>query len=174
MPGPDTTPLLPAGEQTALQQIVGTFLYYARAIDSTMLMALNSLASQQNKGTENTAKQITHFLNYCATHQDATLTFYKSDMVLYFYSDASYCSEPGARSRYGGYFYLGPNPEDPSKPPKGMPPLNGAIHIECGIMRNVLASAMESEMGELFNNCQKGASLRISLEEMKHPQPPTP
>jgi hypothetical protein len=173
-PDPDTSPLLPANEQTALQQIVGTFLYYARAIDSTMLMALNSLASQQNKGTEHTAKQITQFLNYCATHPDATLVFYKSDMVLYFYSDASYCSEPGARSRYGGFFYLGPKPLDPSKPPKSMPPLNGAIHIECGIMHNVLASAMESEMGGLFNNCQKAVPLRISLVEMKHPQPPTP
>ena len=55
-----------------------------------------------------------------------------------------------------------------------MPPLNGAIHIECGIMHNVLASAMESEMGGLFNNCQKAVPLRISLGEMKHPQPPTP
>eukprot|EP00978_Attheya_sp_CCMP212_P010326 scaffold24937_cov65-Attheya_sp.AAC.1 len=95
MPAPDTTPLLPAGEQTALQEIVGTFLYYARAIDSTMLMALNSLASQQNKGTENTAKQITHFLNYCATHQDATLTFYKSDMVLYFTAMLLIAPNPG-------------------------------------------------------------------------------
>jgi hypothetical protein len=55
-----------------------------------------------------------------------------------------------------------------------MPPLNGTIHFECGIMQNVLASAMESEMGGLFNNCQKAIPLRISLDEMKHPQPLTP
>jgi hypothetical protein len=118
------------------------FIYYAQAIDSTMLVALNSLASQQNKGTEHTMSQITQFLNYCATHPDATLVFYKSDMVLHFYSDASYCSKPGAQSRYGGFFSLESKLIDPSKPSKGMPPLNGAIHIECGIMHNVLASAM--------------------------------
>eukprot|EP00978_Attheya_sp_CCMP212_P021259 scaffold61947_cov63-Attheya_sp.AAC.5 len=29
-------------------------------------------------------------------------------------------------------------------------------------------------MGGLFNNCQKGAQLRTTAIEMKHPQPPTP
>jgi hypothetical protein len=73
----------------------------------TMCMALNSLASQHNKTrvpTKHTAKKITKFLNYCATHPDATLAFYKSNMILYFYSDASCCSKPGAHSRYGGFF----------------------------------------------------------------------
>ena len=44
-----------------LQKIVGKFLYYARAIDLTVLMALNSLAVVQTKPTLETAKQITHF-----------------------------------------------------------------------------------------------------------------
>ena len=54
-----------------LQKNVGKFLYYARAIDPTMLMALNSLAEVQNKPTVETAKQITQFLNYSTTHTDA-------------------------------------------------------------------------------------------------------
>jgi hypothetical protein len=168
---PEFSPLLPQTEQTRLQQLVGTFLYYARALDNTMLMALNSLASQQNKSTEQTAKEIVHFLNYCATHPEASILFSGSDMILYFYSDASFMSEPGARSRYGGYFFFGPKFDTP---PKHMPKANGPIHVECGIMRNVLASAMESEMGGLFKNCQKGAELRITAIEMGHDQPPTP
>ena len=41
-------------------------------------------------------------------------------------------------------------------------------------MKNVLVSAMEAELEVLFINCQRGAALRISLEEMGLQQPPTP
>ena len=54
-----------------LQKIVGKLLYHARSIDTTMLMALNSLVEVQTKQTIKTAKQITQFLNYSATHLDA-------------------------------------------------------------------------------------------------------
>ena len=33
-----------------------------------------------------------------------------------------------------------------------MPPENGPMHVECSIMRNVMASFMESELGDLFEN----------------------
>ena len=33
---------------------------------------------------------------------------------------------------------------------------------------------METELGALFVNCQRGDALRIALEEMGHHQPPTP
>jgi hypothetical protein len=35
-----------------IQQIVGSILYYARAVDMTVLMALSSIASEQMKTTE--------------------------------------------------------------------------------------------------------------------------
>ena len=55
-----------------------------------------------------------------------------------------------------------------------MPPPNGPTHIECGVLKNVLASAMEAELGSLFRNFQKGAAIRTALMEMGHPQPATP
>ena len=58
-----------------LQQICRTFLYYTRAIDYTMLHALNDLATKTRKGTQQTAKALTHFLNYCATNPDAKVTY---------------------------------------------------------------------------------------------------
>jgi hypothetical protein len=124
-----------------------------------MLMALNSLASQQKKGTEHVAKQITQFLNYYATHPNASITFHKNNMVLHFSSDASYLFEPEAHSRYRRYFFSGPKSD---KPITQMPELNGPIHIEFGIMRNVLASAMEAEMGGLFKIFRTGAELETS------------
>jgi hypothetical protein len=56
-----------------VQQVVGTFLYYARAINSTAMVAINSISCEPAKATENTAKKVTRLLNYFATHPDATL-----------------------------------------------------------------------------------------------------
>ena len=41
---PDTSPLLPPLEIKHIQSIIGSFLYYARALDSTMLPALNEIS----------------------------------------------------------------------------------------------------------------------------------
>jgi hypothetical protein len=67
---------------------VGTLLYYARAIDCTMLVALGTLATA--KTTLDTAQGLTQLLNYAATHPDATLKYIASDMILHVHSDASY------------------------------------------------------------------------------------
>ena len=42
----DSTEPLPAAGITLVQQVVGTFLFYARAVDNTMLVALGSFAAQ--------------------------------------------------------------------------------------------------------------------------------
>ena len=42
---PDGTSLLEKDSKTFVQQVTGTFLYYARAVDSTILVALSALAS---------------------------------------------------------------------------------------------------------------------------------
>jgi hypothetical protein len=47
----DTSAPLDAGRITRIQEIIGTLLYYAQAIDSTMLVAFGTLASQQSTGT---------------------------------------------------------------------------------------------------------------------------
>ncbi len=43
----DTSPLLDATGKRCIQQIVGSFLYYARAVDPTILMALSAIAAQR-------------------------------------------------------------------------------------------------------------------------------
>jgi hypothetical protein len=49
----DTSRPLNSTEIHRLQQIIGVFLYYARAVDPTMLCPLNKFASLQAKGTKN-------------------------------------------------------------------------------------------------------------------------
>ena len=41
-----------------IERVVGKFLYYARAIDNTMLHALNNIASSKSKGTQTTSLKI--------------------------------------------------------------------------------------------------------------------
>ena len=84
-------------------------------------MALNSLAVVETNPTIETKKQMIQFLNYTVTHPDAIMEYRKSVMILHIYLDASYISEPEARSRSGGYFFLGPKSNTPiSKCPRRM------------------------------------------------------
>ena len=93
----DDSALLNKALITRLQEIVGTLLHCARAVNNTMLVALSTLGSAQSKGTEKTMEAAVHLLNYAATHPDAKVRFRASDMVLHIHSDASYLSEPEAK-----------------------------------------------------------------------------
>ena len=166
---PDTSPPLSEDEKKQVQRVVGSILYYARAVDLTVLMALSTIASEQSKGTQQTMQRCKQLLDYLATHPDATVRFHASDMILNIHSDASYLSEKNAHSRACGHFFMGWKP-DPTKPIK----LNGAFFTLCSILRFVVASAAEAELGALFLNCKQAAIFRVTLEEMGHPQPPIP
>ncbi len=52
----DDSPLLNKAGKKRIQLVVGSFLYYARAVDPTILMALSNIATQQAAPTENTKK----------------------------------------------------------------------------------------------------------------------
>ena len=95
-------------------------------------------------------------------------------MILHIDSDASYLSDPRARSRTGGNYYLSSLPTNPKKYPHLPPPANGPIHRECRILKHVVASAAEAEVGGLFHNKQTAIPLRITLHELGVIQPPTP
>ena len=169
----DTTETaLPADGKKLIQQIVGTLLYYALAVDATLLVALGSIASQQSKPTERTMSEVTWLLDYCATHPEATIRYNASGMVLWTDSDASYLSESQARSRAGGFHFLSDAPDN--NPPREDPPKNGLIHALATIIKAVVGSAMEAEIAAAYENAKQACPIRITLEEMGHPQPPTP
>jgi hypothetical protein len=125
----DNSLLLDDAGKKQIQRIVGSFLYYAQAVDPTILMALSDIATQQAAPTENTMKCVNQFLDYMWMHPDAIIRYHASDIILNVHSDASYLSAHKARSRAGGYFFLGSIPQD-GNPIK----LSGAIHITCTIL----------------------------------------
>ena len=129
----DISQLAAKEEKTFIQQVVGTFLYYGRAVDGTMLTALSVIASEQASPTENTLKKARKFMDYAAMHPDAVLTYRSSDMCLAVHSDASYLSKPKARSRAGGHFFLASNVPIPAN--------NGAVLNTANLIKTVVSSA---------------------------------
>jgi hypothetical protein len=63
-----TSPALSDKDVNTLKQLTGTLLYYARAVDPTLMMPINVLASEQSNATEVTADKVTKLLNYGNTH----------------------------------------------------------------------------------------------------------
>jgi hypothetical protein len=51
---------------------------------------------------------------------------------------------------------------------------NGVILIISKVLKHVMSSAAEAEIGAVFINAKEGAGLRTKLEELGHTQPPTP
>jgi hypothetical protein len=160
----DETPPLTEKQCLTIQKVTGSILYYARAVDPTVLMYI---ATEQTKATEKTQAATNQLLDYLATHPDATIIYHASDMILHIHNDASYMSVSNARSLLGGLFFLGnKSPEQDT--------LNGSILNVASIIKNVVASAAESEVGACFHNAQSGAPLRVTLTELGHTHPPTP
>ena len=76
-------------------------------------------------------------------------------MILHVESDASYLSISKARSRVGVYQYLISPSNNPNLPPTETSPMNGPLRAVCNILRNVMASAANAEVGGLFVNGQE-------------------
>eukprot|EP00804_Cyclotella_cryptica_P021026 CCRYP_019778-RC/>CCRYP_019778-RC protein AED:0.43 eAED:0.43 QI:0/-1/0/1/-1/0/1/0/185 len=99
LPDNDTSPPLDAAGIKRIQGIVGSLLYYARAVDNKLLVALSTISSQQTAATQNTAAAVHQLLDYVATYPNDGITHRASSMILAAHSDASYLTEPGSRSR---------------------------------------------------------------------------
>jgi hypothetical protein len=146
----NATNLLSKEEKKYVQQVLGTFLYYGRAAEPT----------------EETMANIKLFLNYVASHQDTILTYQASDMVLIVHSNASYLSDPKAQSRAGGHFFMSSDVTNPHN--------NGAVLNIVQLIKAVMSSAAEAELGALYINAREAVPMRQLLTEMGHIQPHTP
>jgi hypothetical protein len=161
----DTDPLSPTDIKT-LQEIVGSMLYYARAVDPTMLTTTNNIASQQALPTQAVKAQAIKLLQYAAAYPNNAIVYKKSKMHVILQVDASYLSRSNARSVAGGVAYFG-DANDPTTE-------NGMIYAISSIIDVVVASAGEAEYGAAFLFAQQGVGLRNIAIALGHKQPPTP
>jgi hypothetical protein len=98
-------------------------------------------------------------------------------MILHIESNAFYLTAPKACSRAAGYHFLSSRPQDPTKLPQPddrLPPSNGASNIFCQILCEVVFSAAKPKVAIIFHNGKKACPIHVCLEELGHPQPPTP
>ena len=160
------SPPLDARNKKFIQQVCGKLLFLARAVDSTLLTPISAIAAQCAEPTEETMRQTKQLLDYIASQEEAVITYNKSSMILAVHSDASYLSEPKARSRAGGHFFLSHDTDNP--------PNNGGILNIAHIIKHVMSSATEAELAALYIMAREAIYIRIILEEMGHKQPPTP
>ncbi len=166
---PNQSPHLDEEGNQRVQQIVGSILYYMQAVDMMVLMALSTIMVEQTTATEHTMAKFTQSLDYLSDHADAKIQFHASNMIMNIHSDASYLLEANAWSRVCGHFFMGWMPED-DEPIR----LNGAFYVSMNIMRFVVASVAEAELGALYRNCKKGIIYWEIFKDMGHPQSKIP
>jgi hypothetical protein len=144
--------------------VVGTLLYYARAVDSTILPALSAIRTKQATPTQATMETIKQLLDYCATQEEAIITYLASKMILCIHSKVGYCNEKNAWSRAGGHFFLSNNDQ--------LPPNNWVIMTNATIIKAVMSSTAEAELGALFLNAKEAVYLQKNgPSATTHPNP---
>jgi hypothetical protein len=102
------------------------------------------------------------FLDYATTQDNAILTYKASNMILAIHSNASYLSEPKARSQAGGHMFMAGDNEILIN--------NGAVLNISQIIKSVMSSAAEAELGALFINAKTAIFMCTMLKELGHPQ----
>jgi hypothetical protein len=162
----DTTPPLNKAGKKFIQEVYGVFLFLACGVDGGLLPALSALASQQANPTGRMLVICKQFLDYMVSQDEAVLTYKASNMVLAIHSNTSYLSEPKARSRAGRHMFMAGRDNIPTN--------NGAVLNILQIIWAVMSSVVEAELGALLINAKTAVSMRHTLEELSHPQPPTP
>ena len=156
---------LNAAEIQELQEIVGVFLFYARAVDPTMLTAINKIASRQSNPTSLIKKEIDRFLQYANKYPDAKMRVRASNMKLVCHSDGSYLSESEARSRAGGILFLGDCADNDAP--------NAPVCFLSVIIKTVVTSATATEYAAAFIVGQAAISIINTLSDLGYPQSET-
>ena len=104
--GPPSAPLL-AAQILRIQEAVGIFLYYSKAVDPMMLTAINKIRSRQTTADTSILADIDRFLQYATRWNSAKIRIHASDIQLPVHLDASYLSESKSRSKAGAFMFLG-------------------------------------------------------------------
>ena len=148
-----------------LPQAIGSLLYYARALDCTMLPAVTTLSSLQSAPTLNVIAKLNRLLGYCSAFPDHQLIFRPSRVLLQTHSDASFNSLPRSGSKSGGHHTLGNH--DPAFH-------NAPIDVDSSRIPVVTSSAADAELAAAYGNARSAHFHRATLQNIGYPQPPSP
>jgi hypothetical protein len=158
-------PLLPERIKH-IQKIIRSLLYYAQAVDSKLLVALNAISAQQAKATVHMEQLVETLLNYVTTYPNNGILYRANDMVLCVHADAGYLNKTPSHRRAGAHIFL--SEDNPS------PRFNGTVLTIATIIKFVMASAAEAELAALFIAARKMVPRRQTLIDMGWLQPQSP
>ena len=149
-----------------MQKIVDAVLYYGRAINNKLMVALSTIVSQQEAAIEDTSAAVEQLLDYVVTYPHDVITYRASDMILAAHSDASYLNKRLSRSHAGSHMFLSEN--NPS------PTFNGPVLIIATIIKFFISLAAESDLVALSITEKEMIPLPQTLIDMRWTQPPSP
>jgi len=152
----DDSPLGQESDQD-IQDVVGTLLYFRRAVDPTLSAALNTIAARQANGTQAVTATVRQLLDYITTHPNPAFRYVASNMILALHTDAPYLSELEGKGRAAGHFYM-TNQDDEELKNRGILTLSAVI-------KRVMASA---SVAELFYGYKQAVPPMVTLMEMGH------
>ena len=89
-----------------VQSINGKNMYYALAVDSTILPAINNIFTCQSTPTQDTLAKCNQVLDYASMHPNATIIYHVSNMILMEGTDIAYLVLPAAHSHIACHFLL--------------------------------------------------------------------
>jgi hypothetical protein len=165
-PDPDSSELLDASRKRCVQEIVGSLLYYTRAVNNKLRIVLSAIAACQAKATVAPEQAVDLLLDYVATYPNDSIVYCASDMILCANGDAGFLNKTNSCSRAGAHIYL--FEDDP------FPQFNGAILSIAQIIKFVMALAAKSELAALFITAHEMIPHRQTLIAMGWPQPKSP
>jgi hypothetical protein len=137
-----STPVSPA-EKTWIQQVIGSLLFDARALDLFLLTAVCQLSSHQSTPTQHDLTSAHRLLNCASSHRDPNKTIHPSSMAL------------GLHRRQ----LLVPTKAD-----------NAPLHAFCQRIPVVVASVAEAKYAAAFGGDQVLVELTLTLTNLGHPQ----
>ena len=135
-------------------------------MDNNLFVGLSAIGSQQTAATQRTNDAINKILDYCATYPADGILYCSSDMALCAHSDAGFHNESKGCSRSGARIFLSEN--------NTMPRWTGSVLTFSKIIKFVISSDFEAELGALFITAQDMVEMIQTLEEMKWTQPKFP
>ena len=116
--------------------------------------------------TEQTVAAIIQIIFHVETYPNYGMAYRASDMILAAHSDSGFNNKSKARSCDGSHIFLSENNPNPE--------WNGAILTISQIIKFVMSSAAEAELGALYITAKEMVPTRQTLIEMGWKQPPSP
>ena len=151
----DTSSHITPEDKKFIQEVMVTFLYYARAVNPTMITALSTIATQKSSPTE---KQCKRWHNFLITHPRIPMPLSPTTPATWsLQATSTPLTSPNRKPAVerGGHFFLSDNTEYPSN--------NGSVLTVAKIIKPVMSSAEEAKLGALFLKCLEAIPTRQAL-----------